>query len=244
MNVASLYLRPATFLLGDVMNEIVKQLFKLQDVDYKAFQCKLMPSVDSDNVIGVRTPKLRAFAKELNGTDIAKDFLSSLPHKYYEENNLHAFLVEKIKDFNECISALDLFLPYVDNWATCDSMTPKVLKKDLDALLMQIKIWLRSDRVYTVRYAIKLLMNFYLDDEFDTEYLDMVASVHSNEYYINMMIAWYFATALAKQYDSSIIYIEEKRLSPWVNNKAIQKACESFRVSDEHKNYLKTLKIK
>ena len=202
-----------------------------------------MPNIDRDAVIGVRTPQLRAFAKKIKGSKDAEELISQLPHRYYEENNIHAFLIETIKDYNECINALDLFLPYVDNWATCDMMTPKVLKKDLRALLSKIRVWIRSGHVYTVRYAIKLLMSFYLDDEFDVEYLDIVSSVCSNEYYINMMVAWYFATALAKQYEVTVVYIESKKLSPWVHNKAIQKACESFRITDDRKKYLKTLRI-
>lgn len=225
------------------MKKIVEQLFQLQDVAYKDFQCRLMPNIDRDAVIGVRTPQLRAFAKKIKGSKEAEELISQLPHRYYEENNIHAFLIETIKDYNECINALDLFLPYVDNWATCDMMTPKVLKKDLRALLSKIRVWIRSGHVYTVRYAIKLLMSFYLDDEFDVEYLDIVSSVCSNEYYINMMVAWYFATALAKQYEVTVVYIESKKLSPWVHNKAIQKACESFRITDDRKKYLKTLRI-
>ncbi|MBQ2391428.1 MAG: DNA alkylation repair protein [Clostridia bacterium] len=225
------------------MKKIVEQLFQLQDVAYKDFQCRLMPNIDRDAVIGVRTPQLRAFAKKIKGSKEAEELISQLPHRYYEENNIHAFLIETIKDYNECINALDLFLPYVDNWATCDMMTPKVLKKDLRALLSKIRVWIRSGHVYTVRYAIKLLMSFYLDDEFDVEYLDIVSSVCSDEYYINMMVAWYFATALAKQYEVTVVYIESKKLSPWVHNKAIQKACESFRITDDRKKYLKTLRI-
>ena len=225
------------------MKKIVEQLFQLQDVAYKDFQCRLMPNIDRDAVIGVRTPQLRAFAKKIKGSKDAEELISQLPHRYYEENNIHSFLIETIKDYNECINALDLFLPYVDNWATCDMMTPKVLKKDLCALLSKIRVWIRSGHVYTVRYAIKLLMSFYLDDEFDVEYLDIVSSVCSDEYYINMMVAWYFATALAKQYEVTVVYIESKKLSPWVHNKAIQKACESFRITDDRKKYLKTLRI-
>lgn len=225
------------------MKKIVEQLFQLQDVAYKDFQCRLMPNIDRDAVIGVRTPQLRAFAKKIKGSKDAEELISQLPHRYYEENNIHAFLIETIKDYNECINALDLFLPYVDNWATCDMMTPKVLKKDLRALLSKIRVWIRSGHVYTVRYAIKLLMSFYLDDEFDVEYLDIVSSVCSDEYYINMMVAWYFATALAKQYEVTVVYIEGKKLSQWVHNKAIQKACESFRITDDRKKYLKTLRI-
>ena len=224
------------------MKKIVEQLFQLQDVAYKDFQCRLMPNIDRDAVIGVRTPQLRAFAKKIKGSKDAEELISQLPHRYYEENNIHAFLIETIKDYNECINALDLFLPYVDNWATCDMMTPKVLKKDLRALLSKIRVWIRSGHVYTVRYAIKLLMSFYLDDEFDVEYLDIVSSVCSDEYYINMMVAWYFATALAKQYDAVLPFLEERRLDPWTHNRTIQKAVESYRIPEAQKAYLKTMR--
>lgn len=223
---------------------IEKRLFELQDKEYGDFQAKLMPTVSSQTIIGVRTPLLRKFAKEIKGTDKADAFMKKLPHKYYEENNLHAFLIEYIKNYNECISALNDFLPYVDNWATCDCMNPKILKKYPEKLLEQIDIWLCSDKTYTVRFAIKLLMSFYLDDNFKSEYLERAALVKSEEYYIKMMKAWYFATALAKQYDAAIVYLKEKRLPVWEHNKTIQKALESYRVSDEHKKELKGLRIK
>lgn len=220
--------------------DIIKRLFELSDTDYKAFNSKLMPTVNPDTVIGVRTPALRKLAKEVYGK--ADDFMATLPHKYYEEYNLHGFMIEKINDYDKCIDALNKFLPYVDNWATCDCVTPKVLKKYPERLLKQIDVWLTSGHTYTIRYAIKLLMSFYLDENFDACYLDKVSKVKSQEYYVNMMIAWYFATALAKQYDAALSYIENNLLDAWVHNKTIQKAIESFRITNEQKMYLKKLK--
>ncbi len=207
--------------------------------EYREFSSKLMPTVEKSTVIGIRTPLLRKFAKEL---DDYNDFLQELPHEYYEENNLHAFLIEKEKDFEKCIERLNAFLPYVDNWATCDSMKPKVLKKEPEKLLKHIKKWLKSKDAYAVRYGINLLMSFYLDENFDRRYLTLVADVKSGEYYINMMRAWYFATALAKQYEETLPYIENKVLDVWTHNKTIQKAVESFRITKEQKEYLKTFK--
>jgi len=223
---------------------IREELFNLQDLKYKEFQSRLMPTVEADAIIGVRTPALRALAGKISKTEEAGEFLKILPHQYYEENNLHAFLIEKIKDYDICIQELDRFLPYVNNWATCDCMAPKVLKKHLPELLDKIREWMASDETYTVRYGIGLLMRFYLDEAFDETYLQMVAAVRSEEYYINMMIAWYFATALAKQYEVTLPYVEEQKLDVWVHNKTIQKAVESYRITSEQKIYLKTLKRK
>lgn len=206
---------------------------------YKEFSSKLMPTVSRDKVIGIRTPILRKYAKDLENYD---EFLTDLPHKYFEEDNLHAFLIERERDFEKCIEMLDTFLPFVDNWATCDSMKPKVLKKEPEKLLVHIKRWIKSKDVYTVRYAINLLMSFYLDENFASDYLDLVADVKSEEYYINMMQSWYFATALAKQYNATVPYIENNVLDEWTHNKTIQKSIESFRITEEHKNYLKKLK--
>lgn len=214
-------------------------LFVMQDIEYKEFVTKLLPTVDELTIIGIRTPTLRAYAKQMQGRE---EFMAELPHKYYEENNLHAFLIEQIRDYDECVAALNAFLPYVDNWATCDSMRPRALKKEPIRLLAQIDDWLRSKHTYTVRFAIQLLMLYYLDDAFDEKFLGHVASIKSDEYYINMMIAWYFATALAKQYDATIPYLEKKLLSPWIYNKTIQKAIESYRISEEQKEYLRTLR--
>ncbi len=221
---------------------IQKQLFDLQDQQYKAFHEKLIPNVDSSLVIGVRTPALRNFSGSLSEKQAAA-FIKQLPHKYYEENNLHAFLIEQIKDFDECISALNKFLPYVDNWATCDMLRPKVFKRHLPELLEQIKIWIESEDTYTIRFGLEMLMCYYLDDEFKTEYLELAASIKSQEYYVKMMVAWFFATALAKQYDAAIVFVENKMLDKWVHNKIIQKAAESCRITSELKSYLKSLKI-
>ncbi len=216
----------------------------MQDIEYRDFSSKLMPTVDPDRIIGIRVPVLRKYAKELSKTADGAEFIKILPHQYFDENNLHAFLLEQIKDFDEAVSAIDNFLPYVDNWATCDLMSPKIFAKYPDRLLVKIKEWIKSDHTYTIRFGLGMLMQFYLDGNFKTEYLDLAAGVKSDEYYVNMMIAWLFATALAKQYDSTLPYIEERRLSPWVQNKSIQKARESFRVTPEQKAYLNTLKIK
>ncbi len=223
---------------------ITDRLFSMQDIAYKEFHCRLMPTVNPDIVIGVRTPLLREFAKEIYGTDIAEQFLTKLPHSYYEENNLHGLLIEKIKDYDTCIAELNRFLPYVDNWATCDMVTPKILKKHTDKLLNQIEVWLNSGHTYTVRFGIKLLMAFYLDELFREEYVVRVLSIVTDEYYIKMMIAWYIATALAKQYEVVLPYIENGLPDKWVHNKAIQKSVESYRITTEQKEYLKSLKVK
>ena len=215
-------------------------LFALQDEKYREFVSKLIPTVDKSTIIGIRTPVLRAYAKKMENREA---FMKVLPHKYYEENNLHAFLIEQIRDYDECIAALNAFLPYVDNWSTCDSLRPRVLKKEPLRLLARIDDWLDSEHTYTVRFAIQLLMLYYLDDCFDTEFLERVAAIKSDEYYVNMMIAWYFATALAKQYDATLPYLTEKRLSPWVHNKTIQKATESYRITKEQKETLRKLKV-
>ncbi len=222
---------------------IVSKLFELQDVKYREFQCKLMPTVDKNRVIGVRTPLVRKLATEIWRCDGYDDFMSSLPHKYYEEDNIHAFMIEKIIDYDKCIYELNRFLPYVDNWATCDSMSPKILKMHTDELYEQIKDWVESSNTYTIRFAIKTLMDLYSQDTFKEEYLSMVASVHSDDYYVKMVIAWYFATLLAFQYEVTVTYIENKILEPWIHNKAIQKAIESHRITKERKLYLRSLKM-
>lgn len=220
------------------------RLFELQDLEYRDFHAKLMPTVDKEKVIGVRTPALRKFAKEFGKSEEAGEFMKVLPHDYYEENNLHGFLIEGIKDYEQCICALDAFLPYVDNWATCDMMAPKVFKKHLPELEHKIDEWMASEHAYTVRYGIGMLMRFYLDEGFRVEYLAKAAAVESEEYYVKMMIAWYFATALAKQYEAALPFIEERRLEKWTHNRAIQKAVESSRITAEQKKYLRTWKIK
>lgn len=224
------------------MVDIEKELFELQDIEYREFQCSLMPTVSKDKVIGVRIPYLRKMAKDLHKSPVAEDFMNKLPHKYYEEYNLHGFLIEKINDFDATVKRLDEFLPYVDNWATCDSVSLKVLGKYPERLKSKIYEWLSSGHTYTVRYAIKMLMTHFLDEDFDCRYIDTVCEIKSEEYYIRMMQAWYFATALAKQYDAAIVYIEDSRLDTWVHNKAIQKAIESYRITPEQKVYLRTLK--
>ena len=226
------------------MQSITDKLFALQDLKYKKFHSKLMPTIDSDVIIGVRTPDLRKLTKELKGTPEEEQFLTELPHHYYEENNLHAFLIETIKDFDVCIAALNEFLPYVDNWATCDMMAPKVLKKDLPKLYEWVKLWIASGETYTIRFGVNMLMKYYLDEAFLPEYPKLVASIRSEEYYIKMVVAWYFATALAKQYEAVLPYLLEHRLDVWTHNKTIQKAVESYRITPEQKAYLKTLKSK
>lgn len=213
------------------------RLFALQDLGYRNFNTKLLPTVDPDMIIGVRMPQLRALAKTVRIED-----LGPLPHRYHEENALHALCIERIKEFDRCMAALEAFLPYVDNWAVCDSLRPKCFKKHKTELLRYIERWLESEHPYTVRFAIEMLMVHYLDEDFSPKYPEMVASVFSNEYYVNMMSAWYFATALAKQYDLVIGYLQEERLSVWIHNKTIQKALESFRITEEQKAYLRTLR--
>ena len=220
----------------------MKELFLLQDKEYREFQSKLMPTVDKARVIGVRIPVLRKFAADFYKREEAARFLSELPHRYYEENNLHAFLIEKETDYDKCISLLDDFLPYVDNWATCDMMSPKVLGDNKDRLIDEIYKWIESRDTYSVRYGINLFMKYYLDEGFTEEYPRVVAEVKSDEYYVNMMRAWYFATALAKRYDEVLPFITENRLDKWTHNKTIQKAVESYRITDEQMNHLKTLK--
>ncbi len=226
------------------MEKLQKALFDNQDKEYRVFQQKLMPGIELDDIIGVRLPVIRKVAKENAKTEEAKKFLDLLPHKYYDENQLHGFLINLIKDYDECVKRIDEFLPYVDNWAVCDSINPKMFSKHKEELIKDIKRWVSSDKTYTIRHGIHMLMAFFLDSDFKKEYLEIPAKVVSDEYYVNMMIAWFFATALAKKWDATIVYIEEKKLPVWVHNKTIQKALESFRVNDEHKQYLKSLKIK
>ena len=224
------------------MDVIVEKLQELADSGYRDFQAKLMPTVAKDTIIGVRMPAMRALAKELKGTELAASFLQELPHQYFDENQLHAFLINELKDYKQCLEELELFLPYVDNWATCDQLSPKVLKKQPDATLAAIKKWLGSDHDYTVRFGMEMLMSFYLDDLFKPEFLAWVAADKNEAYYVKMMVAWFFATALAKQYEATVPYFEQRLLPEWSHKKAIQKACESYRVTKEHKEYLRTLK--
>ena len=226
------------------MDNIRERLFQLQDMKYKEFQSRLIPTVDPDTVIGVRIPVMRKLTKELSGSEGIEEFISELPHKYYEENILHGLIIEKCRDFGRLVQLLDEFLPYVDNWAVCDIISPRVFIKNKTELLEQIHIWLKSKHTYALRYAIGALMQYFLDDDFKDEYLDLVVNVKSDEYYVNMMRAWYFATAVAKQYNSTIRVFESGVIDKWTHNKAIQKSSESFRVSSDHKAYLKSLKRK
>ena len=227
-----------------ITEEIRNELFAIQDEKYRDFQAKLIPTVEPETVIGVRTPALRDYAKKLLKREDIKEFLDDLPHKYFDENQLHAFILSGMKDYEKCIDEVIRFLPYVDNWATCDQMSPKVFKKHKQELLTNIREWVGSKETYTIRFGIGMLMEHFLDDDYDLRYPEMVAAVRSEEYYVNMMIAWYFATALAKQYESVLPYIENNRLDVWTHNKAIQKAVESYRITPEQKEYLKSLKIK
>lgn len=228
--------------MTDCEKYIRERLFELQDLGYRDFHSKLVPTIDREKIIGVRTPALRKLAKEVSKMPLAAEFIKILPHEYYEESNLHAFLIEEIKDYSVCIAELNRFLPFVDNWATCDMMRPKVFKKHLPELREQIKIWMKSEDTYAVRFGIEMLMTFYLDEAFSPEYPKAVADVRSDEYYIKMMAAWYFATALAKQYDAVIPYLEQNKLDTDTHNKTIRKAIESYRITDEQKAYLRTLK--
>lgn len=233
------------------MTELQEQLFKLQDLDYKKFHAKLIPNIPAEKIIGIRTPQLRSFAsslfREAKSSAQKKSsldaFLHSLPHELYEENNLHGFLIEKLSGFEECVLRVSEFLPFIDNWATCDMLQPKAFKKNPELLLPHIKKWIASEHTYTCRFGIGMLMSLFLDERFKPEYLCLASEVRSSEYYVNMMVSWFFATALAKQWDCTVRILEEKKLSAWCHNKAIQKAVESLRISREQKEYLKTLKI-
>lgn len=226
-----------------INDDILKKLYTLQDITYRDFQGKLLPTVDPKSIIGVRTPDLRKLAKELVRGDGSGTFLDVLPHTYFDENQLHAFILSDIKDYDRCIALVERFLPYVDNWATCDQLSPKVFRKHKSALLTHIKSWLKSDSAYTVRFAVGMLMQHFLDDDFSPAYPKMVAAIKADEYYINMMRAWYFATALAKQYDAVVPYIEQKKLDVWTHNKTIQKAIESYRIKPEQKEHLRTFRL-
>lgn len=223
------------------MNKIQNDLFSLQDVKYQAFQSQLIPNIDSKTIIGVRTPVLRKYSKTLSAQEISS-FMECLPHDYYEENNLHMMLISYFKDYGTCIQELNTFLPYVDNWATCDLPIPKCFSKYKKELLKEIQHMIQSNHTYTIRYGIGLLMRLYLDEDFQEEYVEQVCRIQSNEYYVNMMIAWYLATALAKQWEATIPFLEQKELSDFVHKKTIQKAIESYRISKEQKDYLKMLK--
>ena len=233
------------------LKEIRENLFSMQDLSYRDFHARLMPTIDKETIIGVRTPALRSYAKGF--IKAYKDdeqagqvdcFLQDLPHGYYEENNLHGFIIETINDYEKCLKAINTFLPYVDNWATCDMMAPKVFKKHLPQLESEIVRWLSSEETYTIRFGVNMLMKYYLDEAFDRKYLDWAADIRHDDYYVKMVVAWYFATALAKQYEDALPYVKEGRMEKWTHNKTIQKAVESYRITEEQKIYLKTLKVK
>ncbi len=226
------------------ITDLHKKLYELQDLKYRDMQVKIIPNIDPESVIGVRTPELKAMAKEMLKAGDYMAFLGKLPHKYFEENQLHSFIISGIKDMDVCMEELEKFLPYVDNWATCDQMSPKIFKKHREILLIHIKKWITSGKTYSVRFGVGMLMEHFLDEDYDSKYPEMVAKLRSKEYYVNMMIAWFFATALAKQYESILPYIEEKRLDDWTHNKAIQKSVESRRITEEQKTYLKSLKVR
>ena len=228
---------------GDIMTNLQKCLFEMQDLKYRDFHARLMPTVDNELIIGIRTPMLRSFADQYAKTSLSVAFLRELPHRYYEENNLHAFIIEKTRDFDTLIAQLDEFLPYVDNWATCDMMAPKLFAKNRTALLPHIRRWIHSDHLYTIRFGIVTLMKHFLDEDFSLEYLDLCANVPTDEYYLSMAVAWFFATALAKQWDLTIPYITEMRLDSPTHNRTIRKAIESFRISDDRKTLLSTFKV-
>ncbi len=226
------------------MSAVRERLLALRDEQNAAFVAKLIPNIPAETILGARTPALRSLAKELWREGDVSDFLAELPHRYFEENSLHAFFIEQIRDYDACMAELERFLPWVDNWATCDSMSPKLFRKHRPELLERIRVWLGSNRTYTVRFAVGMLMEHFLDGDFVPETMDWVAELRSEEYYVNMMIAWYFATALAKQYEAALPFLEQGRLDRRTHNKAIQKAVESRRISGERKAYLKTLKRK
>lgn len=224
------------------MLKILDKLFELQDKKYADFHGKLIPHIPREKIIGVRVPNMRKFAKEYSKSEESKVFLNDLPHKYYDENLLHGMLISEIKDYDKCINKLDKFLPYVDNWAVCDTISPKVFKRSREKLLGKIKIWISSKETYVCRFGILMLMKHFLDDYFTPKYLENVADIESDEYYLKMMIAWFFATALSKHWNETIVYLERKKLDVWVHNKTIQKARESYRITTQQKEYLKSLK--
>lgn len=238
--------------MADVLGQSIRagnmkytdRLFELQDKEYAAFQAKLTPTVKADDIIGVRTPQVKKLAREFMASGDCSDFFNALPHAYYDENMLHGLMIAEIKDYDSCIFETEKFLPYVDNWAVCDSIIPKVYKKHKAQLIDKIYQWSSSSDVYTCRFGIKALMTFFLDDDFKAEYLEIPAKVHSDEYYINMMIAWYYATALAKQWDATVVYLTENKLDDWIHNKTIQKAVESLRITPQQKELLRGLKRK
>lgn len=228
----------------EVIPKVQQDLFAMQDLEYRDFHAKLMPTVEKESVIGVRVPVLRTYAKKFGKTEEAKQFLKILPHQYYEENNLHGLLIDQMKDYELCIEELIRFLPYINNWATCDILSVKAVKGHLDSYIKNIYQWLESDYTYTIRFGINMLMRYYLEEEFKIEYPEKVVAIRSEEYYVNMVRAWYFATALAKKYAQVLPFLEEQKMDVWTHNKTIQKAIESYRITPEQKEYLRTLKIR
>ena len=228
----------------EVIPKVQQDLFTMQDLKYRDFHAKLMPTVEKESVIGVRVPVLRTYAKKFGKTEEAKQFLEILPHQYYEENNLHGLLIEQMKDYELCIEELERFLPHIDNWATCDLLAVRTVKNHLNSYIKKIDRWLESEYIYTIRFGINMLMRYYLEEEFKLEYPGKVAAIRSEEYYVNMARAWYFATALAKKYDQVLPFLEEQKMDVWTHNKTIQKAIESYRITPEQKEYLRTLKIR
>lgn len=228
----------------EMIRDVRKRLFEMQDTGYRDFHARLILTVEKEKIIGIRTPILRKFAKEFGKTEESELFLKVLPHQYYEENNLHGLLIEQIRDYDKCLEELERFLPFIDNWATCDLLALHMMKKHRDIFIREIYRWMESDKPYIIRFGISMLMRHYLDEEFKTEYPEKVAAIRSEEYYVNMMRAWYFATALAKQYDKILPFIEKQKLDVWTHNKTIQKAIESYRITPEQKEYLRGLKIK
>ena len=224
------------------MNRILKELYKYQDLKYADFSANLTPNLSRSDYIGVRVPNVRKIAKLFYKNNDYLDFIQTLPHDYFEENMEHGLIISEFDDYEKTIDALNIFLPYVNNWAVCDCIKPKTFKKNKNRLIVDIKRWLKSKDTYVLRFAVSMLMTYFLDDDFNEEYLNIVSKVKSDEYYVNMMIAWYYATALAKQYDATIPYIVENKLDKWINNKTIQKAIESYRINDESKIYLKQFK--
>ena len=224
-----------------VHSDLIKRLFELKDAKYRELQIRTIPSVDPDSIIGVRTPELRSLAKEIKGSVLADEILRSVDHQFFEEDQIHAFLISLEKDIDKCFDELDLFLPYVDNWATCDQMIPKAFAKNHALLIPKVNEWIKSDHLYEVRFAVKVLMDHFLDEDFDISFPEQISDIRTDEYYLQMMIAWYFATALTKQYESTVCYMEDHRLDPVIHKMTVRKVCDSFRIPDDRKKYIKSL---
>lgn len=228
----------------EMIRDVRKRLFEMQDTGYRDFHARLIPTVKKEKIIGIRTPMLRKFAKEFGKTEESEMFLKALPHQYYEENNLHGLLIEQIRDYDKCLEELERFLPQIDNWATCDLLALHMIKKHRFIFIREVYRWMESDKPYIIRFGISMLMRHYLDEGFKPEYPEKVAAICSEEYYVNMMRAWYFATALSKHYEKILPFLEEQRMDIWTHNKTIQKSIESYRITKEQKDYLRTLRIK